>query len=41
MVAKAKTKRKILLVLDNARYHHAKKLAGYIESIKDRLELFF
>ena len=38
---KAKTDKKILLVLDNARYHHAKKLNDYIESIKDRLELFF
>ena len=36
-----KTSRKILLVLDNARYHHANKLKEYIESIKDRLELFF
>jgi len=33
--------KKILLVLDNARYHHANKLADFIESIKDRLELFF
>jgi len=38
---KAKSENKILLVLDNARYHHAKKLKDYIESIKDRLELFF
>jgi transposase len=37
----AKTNKKILLVLDNARYHHAKKLKEYIDSIKDRLELFF
>lgn len=37
----AKTNKKILLVLDNARYHHANKLKEYIESIKDRLELFF
>jgi len=39
---KAKSENKILLVLDNARYHHAKKkLKDYIESIKDRLGLFF
>lgn len=41
LLAKACTQKKILLVLDNARYHHAKQLAGYIEEIKDRLELFF
>jgi transposase len=41
ILKKAKTKKKILLVLDNARYHHAKILADYISSIKDRLELFF
>jgi len=38
---KAKSENKILLVLDNARYHNAKKLKDYIESIKDRLELIF
>jgi len=37
----AKTDKKILLVLDNARYHHANKLQEYIDSIKERLELFF
>jgi len=37
----AKSENKILLVLGNARYHHAKKLKDYIELIKDRLELFF
>lgn len=36
-----RTDKKILLVLDNARYHHANKLKEYIESIKERLELFF
>lgn len=41
ILEKAKTDKKILLVLDNARYHHAKKLKEYINSIKDRLELFF
>lgn len=41
ILSEAKTENKILLVLDNARYHHAKKLKDYIESIKDRLELFF
>jgi len=37
----ARTDKKILLILDNARYHHANKLKEYIESIKGRLELFF
>ena len=41
LLNKAKTNKKILLVLDNARYHHAKKLKEYIDLIKDRLELFF
>lgn len=40
-LTKTCSQKKILLVLDNARYHHAKQLAGYIEEIKDRLELFF
>lgn len=35
------TTRKILLVLDNVRYHKAKKLRGYFEDIKDKLELLF
>lgn len=37
----AKTKKKILLVLDNAKYHHAKRLREYIDSIKDCLEFFY
>jgi transposase len=34
-------KRKILLVLDNARYHHAKILQPWINEVSDLLELFF
>lgn len=34
-------KRKILLVLDNARYHHAKILRPWLEEMDDVLELFF
>lgn len=34
-------KRKILLVLDNARYHHAKIIQPWLEEKKDVIELFF
>ena len=34
-------KKKILLVLDNARYHHAKILQPWLSEISDLLELFF
>jgi Transposase and inactivated derivatives len=34
-------KKKILLVLDNARYHHAKILQPWITAVSDILELFF
>jgi len=34
-------KKKILLVLDNARYHHAKILQSWLEEASDLLELFF
>jgi len=34
-------KKKILLVLDNARYHHAKILQSWLEEVSDLLELFF
>lgn len=34
-------KKKILLVLDNARYHHAKVLQPWLESVSDLLELCF
>jgi hypothetical protein len=34
-------KKKILLVLDNARYHHAKILQTWLEEVSDLLELFF
>ena len=34
-------KKKILLVLDNARYHHALLLQPWLESMSDVLELFF
>ena len=35
------TKKKILLVLDNAKYHHAKILQPWINEISNVLELFF
>ncbi len=34
-------RKKILLVLDNARYHHAKMLQPWLEEVSDLLELFF
>lgn len=33
--------RKIILVVDNARWHHAKLLRPWLEENKDRIELFF
>lgn len=32
---------KIVMILDNARIHHAKLLQPYLDSVKDRLKLFF
>jgi transposase len=34
-------KKKILLVLDNARYHHAKIIQPWLKEMKDVIELFF
>jgi hypothetical protein len=34
-------KKKILLILDNARYHHAKLIQPWLEEMKDVIELFF
>jgi transposase len=34
-------KKKILLILDNAKYHHAKLLQPWLEEMKDVLELMF
>ncbi len=34
-------RKKILLVLDNAKYHHAKLLQPWLEEVKDILELCF
>jgi len=33
--------KKILLIVDNARYHRAKELKDFFYKIKDKLELFF
>jgi putative transposase len=33
--------KKVIMVLDNVRYHHAKCLAGFLEHNKERLELAF
>jgi transposase len=37
----AKTKRKILLVLDNARYHHAVINRAFFNSIKQKIKFLF
>ncbi|MEL7598827.1 MAG: transposase [Proteiniphilum sp.] len=34
-------RKKILLVLDNAKYHHARILQPWLERVSDILELFF
>lgn len=41
LINRAATDKKILLVLDNASYHHAKKLKDYLDSVEHKLELFF
>jgi transposase len=33
--------KKVIMVLDNVRYHHAKKLKEFLECNKNRIELFF
>lgn len=33
--------RKVVMILDNVRYHHAKLLIPFLEHNKDRIELFF
>ena len=34
-------KKKVFLVLDNLRVHHAKKVSAWLEEHKDRIELFY
>jgi transposase len=41
VLKKATTKKKILMVLDNARYHHAKMNKEFIKEIKPRMELIY
>jgi len=41
MVLKQYVGRKIYMILDNVRYHHAKKLKPFLENNKDKLELVF
>jgi putative transposase len=33
--------KKVTMILDNVRYHHAKMLKSFLEKKKDRIELFF
>lgn len=37
----AKTKKKILLVLDNARFHHAKINKEFLKLVKNKIELIY
>lgn len=41
IIKSAKTKRKILLVLDNARFHHAIVNREFLNSVKNRIELMY
>ena len=41
IINKAKTKRKILLVLDNARFHHARINKDFLISVKDKIKLLY
>ena len=41
MLRKAETNKKILLVLDNVRFHHASVNKEFLKSVKDRIELLF
>ena len=41
VIKSAKTKRKILLVLDNARYHHAVINRAFFNSIKNKIKFLF
>lgn len=34
-------KKKVIMILDNVRYHHAKMLKPFLDKNKDRIELFF
>lgn len=33
--------KKVIMILDNVRYHHAKRLKQFLENHKDRIELLF
>ena len=41
LIRKAKTDKKILLVLDNARFHHAKINGDYLKSMGQNIELLY
>lgn len=41
LICKAKTDKKILLVLDNARFHHARVNQDYLKSMKKNIELLY
>lgn len=41
MLRNAKTDKKIIMVLDNARFHHARINKEFLKSVSDRIELLF
>lgn len=41
IIKSAKTNRKILLVLDNARFHHAVINRKYLDSVKNKIQLLY
>jgi transposase len=41
MLRNAKTDKKILMVLDNARFHHAKINKEFLKSVRDRIKLLY
>jgi transposase len=41
MLRSAKTDKKILMVLDNARFHHAKINKEFLKSVRDRINLLY
>lgn len=41
IIKNATTKKKILLVLDNARFHHAKANKEFLQSVREKIDLLY